>query len=423
MTEIFWIAATVFILFALAFVLYPVFFHQPKARLEADIRNQNLLAYRSRLKELEDEYEAGVHDDESFQQLKDELAGAMLDDVPENEVLKKRIPGRKSAIAVVLVSLVFLPVGTYLGYQNWGSMEQVEHFIAMQEMDASDDVQVARMAELAGELRQRLQANPDNADGWATLAQTYMRIERFEDAAEAYEELARVTESEPSASSVALGLAAQARFFDSAGRMTPQVQQLVDQALALNPDEVNALGLMGIYSFGEQNYRDAIEYWGRIAEIAPDHPQIDSIREGISEAYRRLGETPPAAQSQQPERIESAGVSLRISLAEDLLYQVPADATLFVFARPLGGAGGAPVAVARLTAENLPADIRLDDNYAMSPDAMISALDEVAVVARLTTSGSVNPQPGDWQGQVEADVVAPGQGQPVELVIDQQLTN
>ena len=39
MTDTFWIAGTVLILVALAFVLYPVFFHKPRARLEADLRN------------------------------------------------------------------------------------------------------------------------------------------------------------------------------------------------------------------------------------------------------------------------------------------------------------------------------------------------------------------------------------------------
>jgi cytochrome c-type biogenesis protein CcmH len=424
MTETFWIAATVFILFALAFVLYPVFFHRSQARLEADIRNQNLLAYKSRLKELDDEREAGVLDDESYRQLKEELTGAMLEDVPENEAPRKRVPGRKSAMAVVLVALVFLPVGTYFGYQQWGSMDQVEQFVAMQEMEASGGSQAARMAELAEQLRERLQQNPDNADGWAMLGQTYMRIERFEDAASAYQQLARVMEEDPNSSAVALGLAAQARFFANGGRMSPEVQEVVEEARALNPDEVNSLGLLGIYSFSQENYRDAIEHWERIVEIAPDHPQIASIREGISEAYRRLGETPPPMEAQESERVESAGVSLRVSLAEDLQQQVSDDTTLFIFARPTGSTGGAPVAVVRLTAGALPADIRLDDSYAMSPQAAISGQEKVAVVARLTTSGGVNPQPGDLQGQIEAEVTAPDeQGEPVELVINQQLTN
>lgn len=424
MTETFWITATVFILFALAFVLYPVFFHRSQARLEADIRNQNLLAYRSRLKELEEEHEAGVLDDEGYRQLKEELAGAMLDDVPENEAPQKRIPGRKSAMTVVLVALVFLPVGTYLGYQQWGAMDQVEQFITMQEMDASGGSQTARMAELAGQLRERLQDNPDNAEGWAMLGQTYMRLERFEDAASAYQQLARITEEQPNARAVSLGLEAQARFFANGGQMTPAVQEVVDAARALNPDEVNALGLLGIYSFSQQNYRDAIEHWERIVQVAPDHPQIASIREGINEAYRRLGETPPAIASQQPEPVESAGVSLRVSLAEDLQQQVSADTTLFIFARPIGNSDGPPVAVVRMTAGALPADIRLDDNNAMSPRAIISAQEEVAVVARLTNSGSVKAQPGDLQGRVEALVTAPGeQSEPIQLVIDHELIN
>ena len=424
MTETFWITATVLILFALAFVLFPVFFHRSGAQLKADIRNQNLLAYRTRLKELQDEHQAGVLDDEGYRQLKEELAGAMLDDVPENEAPHKSTSGRRSAVVVALLSLVFLPAGTYFGYQQWGSMDQVEQFITMQEMEASGGSQAARMAELAEQLRLRLQENPDNAEGWAMLGQTYMRIERFGDAAAAYQQLAKVTEEEPSASAAALGLEAQARFFANGGQMTPEVQSVVESARALNPDEVNSLGLLGIASFGQQNYRQAIEHWERIVAVAPNHPQIPSIREGINEAYRRLGETPPTIASQEPERVQSAGVSLHVSLAEDLKQQVSPDTTLFIFARAIGSSEGPPVAVVRMTAGSLPADIRLDDNNAMSPRATISAQEEVAVVARLTNSGSVNPQPGDLQGQIEAEVTAPDeQGEPVELVINQQLIN
>ena len=55
-----------------------------------------------------------------------------------------------------------------------------------------------------------------------------------------------------------------------------------------------------------------------------------------------------------------------------------------------------------MTAGDLPAEIRLDDRYAMSPESAISGQDDVVVVARLSRSGSVNPQPGDWEGRVEA---------------------
>lgn len=424
MTETFWIAATVFILFALLFVLYPVFFRRSRARVETDIRNQNLVAYRTRQQELDDEYESGVLDEQNYKQLKEELAGSMLDDVPEDELPSNRVPGRKSAMGVVLVALVLFPVGTYFGYQQWGAMDELEQFRAMQEMQSTGGNQNARMAELADQLRDRLQANPENAEGWAMLGQTYMRLQRYNDAASAYRELARVTEESAGASASALGLAAQAQFFANNGQINGQVEQLVQSALELNPDEVNALGLLGINAFGQERYEQAIEYWQRIIAVAPGHPQADSIREGINEAYRRLGQTPPAGQVAEPSApAETAGVTLRLSLADEFREQIDPATTLFVFARPLAGQGGAPVAVARMTAGNLPTTIRLDDNYAMSPETAISAQDQVLVVARVSASGGVNPQPGDWQGQVQAEVVDPDQAEPVNLVIDQQLTN
>ncbi|OZB20439.1 MAG: c-type cytochrome biogenesis protein CcmI, partial [Marinobacter sp. 34-60-7] len=95
MTDTFWIAGSVLILCAMAFVLYPVFFHKTDARRRADIRQQNLIAYRSRMQELDEEYQAGVLDEDNYRQLKDELAGTMLDDVPEQAEASRRVPGRR----------------------------------------------------------------------------------------------------------------------------------------------------------------------------------------------------------------------------------------------------------------------------------------------------------------------------------------
>ena len=423
MTETFWIAETVLILGALAFVLYPVFFHRARSSRETDQRNQNLLAYRSRLKELEAEYEAGVLDDENYHLLKDELAGAMLDDVPEQYEPEKRIPGRRSAVVLALATVLLLPAGTFLAYERWGSMDQVEQYLAMQEMNATGDQQAARVSELAEQLRARLESNPDNADGWAMLGQTYMRIERYQDAANAFQRLASAVAEDTESSAVALGLAAQALFFDSEGELTPEVTEAIEAAQSLNPDEVNSLGLLGISAFSRQDYQAAIEHWERIVAVAPDHPQIASIRGGIDESYRRLGQQPSDGQSQsEPVTEAGPGVSLRVSLDEGFSSQVPDDTTLFIFARSTKTTEGAPVAVARLTAGSLPADIRLDDRYAMSPESTISGEQEVVIIARLSRSGSVNPQPGDWQGRIEAQVMG-SEAEPVELVINQELTN
>lgn len=420
MTETFWIAATVLIILALAFVLYPVLFHSSAARERADFRNQNLMAYRSRMKELDAEYEAGVLDDGNYRQLKEELAGAMLDDVPDETVMGPALSGRKSAIAVGLVAILLVPAAAYFLYQEWGAMDDVEQLIAMQAMGQTDGARQNQMTELTEQLREKLEASPDNPDGWAMLGQSYMRLERYQAAASAFRRLSEYAPNE-NARAVALGLAAQAQFFESQGAMTTEVRAAIEAARELNPDEVNALGLLGIYAFSQENYREAIKYWERIVAVAPDHPQLASIQGGIQEAYGRLGETPPTFETAEA---EGPGVSVRVTLSDAFREQVPADTTLFVFARQTGGAGGPPLAITRLTADALPAEVRLDDSKSMSPEAKISSVDEVMITARLSRSGSAMAQAGDWQGNLDMPVaVGADTDAPIELVIDQQLTD
>lgn len=420
MTTTFWLAATVLILSALAFILYPVLFHRSGAQARSDLRNQVLLAYRSRLKELDDERRAGILDEDSYQQLKEELAGTMLDDVPEERKPAPALTGRRSARAIALISILLLPAATVYLYQQWGAMDRVEQYLTMQQVAQTDSARQEQMAALVEQLRERLEASPDNPDGWAMLGRSYMRLERFEEAARAFQRLATLVKDDPAAQAVALGLSAQALFFDSQGAMTPAVTRAINEARALNADEVNALGLLGINAFSREDYREAIRYWERIVEVAPGHPQIASIRGGIAEAYRRLGEVPPG-----PEQgAGGPGVTVEVLLDEAFRNDVPPDTALFVFAREAGSRQGPPLAVARLTAADLPARVRLDDSAAMSPQLTISSVDQVLVTARLSRSGTVAAQAGDWQGRVVEPVAVTDSGnEPVRLVINQQLTD
>jgi cytochrome c-type biogenesis protein CcmH len=420
MTDAFWIAATILIIFALAFVLYPIFFRSPASRERVDLRHQNLIAYRSRMKELDREHEAGSLDGATYQVMKDELAAAMLDDVSDDTLPARSVSGRRSAIVVAVLSVLLLPPATYMLYQQWGAMDRVEQFITMQQIGDTDAARAVQMTKLTDKLREKLKASPDNPDGWAMLGQSYMRLEKYQDAAWAFRNLADSVSDDAGASAVALGLAAQALFFESQGAMTEDVTAAINAARALNPDEVNSLGLLGIHAFSQKDYRKAIHYWTRIEEIAPDHPQISAIRGGVKEAYRRLGEEPPATAVADT----GPGVRVRVTLAEAFRDQVPADTTLFVFAKQENAASGPPLAIARLTAGDLPADIRLDDSKSMSPQAKISMAEKVRVTARLSRSGSAIAQAGDWQGSLDTPLVVTSEpGEPASLVIDKQLTN
>jgi len=298
-------------------------------------------------------------------------------------------------------------------------MDDVEQFRAMQEMMAADGDRLGQMQELTTQLRERLEANPENTEGWAMLGRSYMRIEQYEDAAWAFERLAESIEDDENGKAVAWGLSAQAAFFLSEGDLNRGVSNAIEKARSLNPDEVNSLGLLGIHAFSQQNFEEAIRYWERIVSVAPNHPQIASIRQGIEQAYQRLGRQVP---QEQPLEVSAAGVTVRVEIEEAFRGEIPDDTILFVLARRADVQGGPPLAVARLSAGQLPMEIRLDDRFNMSAGAKLSEAGEVRLQARLSRSGNARPQAGDWQGEVDQPVpVGEGENEPVTLVIDTQL--
>jgi len=432
MTQTFWLTASVLILLALSFIVAPLIFHRSGRRVALNIRNQNLLAYRSRLEELDRELEAGALDQDAYQQLRDELAGSLLDDVPDAErgVLESpaMIKGGKSAFLIVLASLVAIPAASVFFYERLGAMDELEQFLTMQEMLATEGDRRGQMDGLAQQLREKLEANPENSDGWAMLGRTYMSLEKYPDAARAFEQLAKSIGNNAQRQASAWGLSAQALFFQNQGQPAGEVSRAIEKARALDPDEVNSLGLLGITAFSQQNYEQALLHWERIIEVTPDHPQISAIREGIDQAYQRLGKEAPASAETGVDSSAILGVSVRVEIDPAFEDDIADDTPLFVFARSAEATGGAPLAVARLTAGQLPAVIRLDDRNAMSPQTKISDVESVRVQARLSRSGNALPQPGDWQGQVTEPILVETGAEardfaPVTLVIDTQLTN
>jgi cytochrome c-type biogenesis protein CcmH len=88
---------------------------------------------------------------------------------------------------------------------------------------------------------------------------------------------------------------------------------------------------------------------------------------------------------------------VRVELDPALADRVSPDQPVFVFARAVDGPR-MPVAAARLTVAELPADIRLTDAMAMDPGTPLSAFERVLVVARVAIGGRPTASSGDLEG-------------------------
>src|SRR5690606_15518596 len=111
--------------------------------------------------------------------------------------------------------------------------------------------------QLLVQLEQKLKENPDNPDGWFMLARSRMSMGHYEAAASAFLRLAQLLDANPEDSASIYGLYAQALYFANQGKFDQRTQDAIGEAFKRNPEEINALGLLGIQAFEQGNYAAA----------------------------------------------------------------------------------------------------------------------------------------------------------------------
>ena len=462
MTYSFWAALAMLTAMALAFLFYPLFFSSRAQRQLTDRRSQNLTNYRYRLAELESDLQAQRIDRTNFENLKDELDAALLEDVGESDSMALPAAGnRRGILAVALIGMITLPLLAFGLYDRWGASDALVQAQTLRALEENGPTSPEQMDEMLAKLRAHLEEEPDNPDGWALLGRSNMQLQRYGEAARAYEGLARQLGREPIAAT-AWGLVAQARYMASGRQWNDSIADAIGKAREIDEDEVNSLGLLGIAAFEKEAYQRAAEYWSRILEVAPDYPQYASIANGVASAYRAMNkpipepvrellrqspsapavggagsakDSPDASESaatgapasiarpaaegesESGASVNAASVTVKVELANDL-PRPDDDAVVFVFARAVTGPP-MPLAVARLSARDLPATVTLDDSMAMTPQARLSSTGEVIIGARISNSGTANPSPGDLEGFSEPKAVSAEMGT-VDILIDSQ---
>ncbi|WP_165664158.1 c-type cytochrome biogenesis protein CcmI [Metapseudomonas otitidis] len=394
----FWLAAGLLLLVALAFLLIPVL-RGRKAQAEEDRTALNVALYQERLAELQAQHEAGTLTEAQLEAGRAEAARELLADTEGAAADRSARLGR----ALPLLAALLVPaVGLGL-YAHWGSSDKVQLAREMRE-------QPRTIEEMTARLEKAVQAQPDSAEGWYFLGRTYMAQERPADAAKAYERAVQIAGRQPEL----LGQWAQALYFASQKRFTPEVQALTEDALKADPNEVTSLGLLGIAGFEEGRFKDAIGYWERLIAVLPqDDPSRAALQGGIDRARERLAENGETLPERETLTKSMPQLKVRVDLAAALKDKVQPGDTVFIFARAAEGPP-MPLAVKRLTVKDLPAEVVLSDADAMMPQLKISSFPQVQLVARVSREG--NAKSGEWIGRGPA--LSSATEDPQQLTID-----
>lgn len=297
---------------------------------------------------------------------------------------------------------------------------------------AGGDAQQSMDDAIAG-LQAKLADNPNNANGWMMLGRSYMSMGNYDGAVEAFEKASGIESSQNPQALVGLGEALLAK---ANGAWDGRMASLFENALALDPNNPQALFYGGIAASNRGDTTLAADRWERLMGLNPP-PDIQGILQQRIAEWR--GETPalpashppieggegvtsdePVAEAEpEPQQVElppmseGAVVRVTVSLSAEAAAALPANATVFVIARdpaqPMP-----PIAATRRMLSELPASVELGDRESMVPGRDLSGFAEFELIARVSLSGQPMAAPGDWYGSV---VVSPSADNDVELSI------
>jgi cytochrome c-type biogenesis protein CcmH len=282
--------------------------------------------------------------------------------------------------------------------------------------------------ELVARLEQRLEQQPDDAEGWMMLGRTYFATGDRERAQSA---LARAYELDPNDALIVMAYA-ESIATNNDNQLEGRPAELISEALELEPDNPTARWLAGMVAFQRGQFRSAATTWRNLLEkMEPESEDAAELRTLISEAEQRAGlpeeaRAPQVAQAAIPSDGDAAsasaeanepnqaraagkaaGIQVQVALSPELNGRLPPNTPVFIYAKAAAGPP-MPLAVQRATLADLPLQVQLDDSMAMMPSMQLSSFPEIIVGARVSPSGRAMASPGDLQGEtgpVSSDTV------------------
>ena len=330
----------------------------------------------------------------------DESSGAESEQVLPNG---GTFAGGRRGVLLLITVVVIAPI---LLYFNLGAIEDVRIAEALEGMQDASPAEVQR---LLNDIEERSAAKPGNVEYLSLLGEYYTAQNAHVRALEIYEQL--LLEFPESAE--LLARAAQAEYLKGERQLTDRARRRAEAALAINPEQRSALGTLGMAAFEAGQYAQALQYWDQLLAFeAPGTPGYQMLTTIIAEARTRGGlADAPAVSPIEAEPSLSVGVTVTVAMPEG----VTALGTVFVIARPSGGAQRMPTAAVRRSASELPFSVRLDDTSSMAGQK-ISALSLIDVEVQLSETGQPGRANASWLAN--AANIEPTEDAKIQLVLE-----
>lgn len=420
----FWLLTICLFVVAALFVAVPLWSGNRSATQESkQLRKAaNIALFHQRNDELEAELTEGNLDQSQFDALVLELQQSLLADVdlvepaaaPEpatTKIKSKQSKLSRSGIsrnAVPLALVLLLSVSAYGLYSQWGYIDDVE-LMDLFQRTVNNTADIEETQSLIVSLGEVVQADPGREWAWYFLAENFANLNMFSEAQIAYRQAADKIEAGPEKALI-LGRVALAMYITAGLELTPEILEVVEQARALNPNEISVLQLLAADADQRQDYQSAIAYWRLLIQASPSSEQARLLRESIAAAQRLMADSGQDV---------DAGPVVEVKLVLAAGIELDPNLRVFIAVRNAQREGLPPLAATQLRVSDLPVTIRLDNESAVGPFNLASA-DTVFVSALVSFAGTANPSTGDYR-VVSDNFAHNGEHAVIELVLSERV--
>lgn len=252
-----WLAMAGLTVAVIAALVWPMMRRAPEAASRAQF---DAAVYRDQLAELERDLARGaigiVEAEAARNEVSRRILSALSRDGRESD-LQSSLPWRPAAAAALIVPLIAVPIYLWSGSPRMGDLPlqvRLDNAVEANDLDA-----------LVARVEAHLAKNPGDVAGWQVLAPVYRRMERYDDAANAYARILSL--GQPTAEHFADY--AEMRVYANQGLVTSAAVEPLKQALQLDPKNPKARFFTALALKQEGKIAEALAQWKSLLDDSP----------------------------------------------------------------------------------------------------------------------------------------------------------
>jgi cytochrome c-type biogenesis protein CcmH len=283
----FWIPAILMIVVTLFFVVFPLIGYRPNRK--AHRTDYDLTIFKDQLAEIDQDFERGIIGRTEVAATKLEIQRRILKTADTNVSSEK--PTKKPSPFLIGLIGLFIVAGTFGLYTLKGSPELPNRPYAKRNISAEINARKGRLEqreifELISQILVNLKNNPDDQRGWLLLGRTYMTLNDFKNALEAFRRAMQLSRERTDI----IAEYAEAMIMAEDGTVSIKANDLYAEILTVDPFNPKARYYIGLAKAQNDDLKGALQDWVDLRKLsAPNAPWMELVNKQIESIALELG--------------------------------------------------------------------------------------------------------------------------------------